>query len=534
MKNFISLKILDKFRFLYEKLGVDYDDMRLILRTKLTIDSRQTSILLNNQQNKQSSNQYKIILLLYAFIGFFMMMIMLINKNTLISMTIYFTMIMFLMLTTFMSDFSSVILDIHDKGILFTRGVSLKTLNASKITHVMIYMIRISIALSGFSLIASIKYGLIFFLVLLIEILLLNIFIIIVSGLAYLLVLKLFDGEKLKDAISIIQIGVTILFSGAYFIIMNITDSANLLKNIDLGTISYLLPPFWFAAPFEIIVTGNKNETLLILSLLSLVVPVILVLIYIKLSPVFERKLQKLNSEGSSKTVKKHNLTMKLSKFICKDKEERIFLNFVSKLIRNDRDFKFRIYPIIGSYCIFPIYMIFDKNEKYINSYMYLFLYFCLMIIPTVMTSLKYSKNDKASYIYTTINIKNKMAVHKAAVKACLVNIIIPIYLIQCIIFLYFYKFNIIQHLVVIFLVLILITMLTFKILDKSMPFSCPVNIFKKNTVIVENYLMIILIFIMAGIHFLFSNFGTLGINIYIIFILILDIVLYKLAFKIK
>ncbi|WP_270531814.1 hypothetical protein, partial [Paraclostridium sordellii] len=59
-------------------------------------------------------------------------------------------------------------------------------------------------------------------------------------------------------------------------------------------------------------------------------------------------------------------------------------------------------------------------------------------------------------------------------------------------------------------------------------------NTFKKNTVIVENYLMIILIFIMAGIHFLFSNFGTLGINIYIIFILILDIVLYKLAFKIK
>ncbi|MFR4765903.1 MAG: hypothetical protein ACLUAF_08115 [Paraclostridium sordellii] len=207
MKNFISLKILDKFRFLYEKLGVDYDDMRLILRTKLTIDSRQTSILLNNQQNKQYSNQYKIILLLYAFIGFFMMMIMLMNKNTLISMTIYFTMIMFLMLTTFMSDFSSVILDIHDKGILFTRGISLKTLNASKVTHVMIYMIRISIALSGFSLIASIKYGLIFFLVLLIEILLLNIFIIIVSGLAYLLVLKLFDGEKLKDAISIIQIG---------------------------------------------------------------------------------------------------------------------------------------------------------------------------------------------------------------------------------------------------------------------------------------------------------------------------------------
>ncbi|MBC6005017.1 MAG: hypothetical protein E7C86_06180 [Paeniclostridium sordellii] len=531
MNNFISLKILDRFKFLYEKLGIDYEDMRLILRIKLTIDSRKTSALLKNQQIKESLNQYKIMLLIYTFIGFFMMMIMLMNKNTLISMTIYFTIIMFFMLTTFMSDFSSVILDINDKGILSTRGVSLKTLSASKITHIMIYMIRISMSLSGFSLIASIKYGLVFSLVFLIEILLVDIFIIIVSGLVYLLVLKLFNGEKLKDVISIIQICITILFSGAYFIIMNITKSVNLIKNIHLGAISYILPPFWFAAPFEIIVTGNKNETLLILSLLSLVVPVISVLIYIKLSPVFEKKLQKLNN-GSSKNKKKYNLTMKLSKIICKDKEERIFFNFVSKIIRNDRDFKFKVYPIIGTYYTFPIYMIFDKNEKYINSYMYLFLYFCLMIIPTIIIALKFSKNYKASYIYTTINIKNKMIVHKAAIKACLINLIIPLYLIQCIVFIYFYKVSIIQHLVAIFLVLILITILTFKILDKSMPFSCQINILKKNEAIVENYLMIILIFIIAAIHFLVSIFGTLAVNIYIIAILTADIFLYKSVFK--
>lgn len=534
MKNFISLKILDKFKFLYEKLGVNYDDMRLILRTKLTIDSRKTSNLLNNNQFQESSNQYKIMLLIYAFIGFFMMLITLMNKNTLISMTIYFTMFMFFMLTTLMSDFSSVILDIKDKGILATRGIDLKTLNASKITHVMIYMISISIALSGFSLIASIKYGLIFSLVFLIEILLVDIFMIIVSGLVYLLVLKLFDGEKLKDAISIIQIGVTMVFSGAYFIIMNITESVNLFENIDLGAISYLLPPFWFAAPFEIIVTGNKNETLLILSLLSLVVPVISVLIYIKLSPVFEKKLQKLNNDGSSKNKRKFNLTMKLSKIICRDKEERIFFNFISKIIRNDRDFKFRVYPIIGSYYIFPIYMIFDRNEKYINSYMYLFLYFCVMIIPTIMIALKYSKNYKASYIYTTIHIKNKMAVHKAAIKACLVNIIIPLYLIQSIIFVYFYKVSIIQHIVVIFLVNIFIAIITFKILDKNMPFSRQINVLKKNYAIVENYLMIVLIFIMAAIHFIISIFGTLAVNIYIIVILIVDMLLYKSSFKIK
>ena len=153
MKNFISLKILDKFRFLYEKLGVDYETMRLILSVKLTIDSRKTSNLLTNTNFDESSNQYKIMQIIYAILGFFMMIFMIISKNTFISMAIYFSMFMFLMLTTFISDFSSVILDVKDKGILAIRGVSLKTINASKVTHIMIYVINTSITLSGFSLI---------------------------------------------------------------------------------------------------------------------------------------------------------------------------------------------------------------------------------------------------------------------------------------------------------------------------------------------------------------------------------------------
>ncbi|MDO7205472.1 hypothetical protein Q5M85_16505 [Paraclostridium bifermentans] len=40
----------------------------------------------------------------------------------------------------------------------------------------------------------------------------------------------------------------------------------NIFNNVDLGIASYILPPFWFAAPFEIITTGTINRTLGILS----------------------------------------------------------------------------------------------------------------------------------------------------------------------------------------------------------------------------------------------------------------------------
>lgn len=534
MKNFISLKTLDKIRFLYEKLGVDYDAMRLIVSTKLTIDSRKTSNLLNSQQFQESSNQYKIIQIIYAFIGFLMMLFILASENIFVTMTIHFSMFMFLMITIVMSDFSSVILDVKDKGILATKGISIKTLNASKITHVMIYMLNISIALNGFALIASIKYGLIFSLVFLIEILLIDIFMIIVAGLVYLIILKLFDGEKLKDIITIIQISVTVLFSVGYMFINNMANNANIFNSINLGIISYFLPPFWFASLLEVIATKNITEALSVLSLLALVSPVISILIYIKFAPVFEKNLQKLNNQGSSKNVKKHNLTIELSKIICKYKEERIFFNFISKIIKNDRDFKSTIYTAIGATIAFPLYIIFVKDVEYMNSYIYLFLYFYATSIPTIIIALKYSRNYKASYIYTTIPIKNKMNVHKAAIKACLANIIIPIYLIQCIIYIYFYNIGMIQHLILIFLINIFITINTFNILDKDMPFSHKINLFTRNNKIVENCLMMVLTLIMAVIHFISSIIGTLAVNIYIIAILIVNMLLFKSSFKIK
>lgn len=533
MNNFISLNILDRFRFLYEKLGIDYDTMKLILRVKLTLDSRKTSNLLGRQQFDQYLDQYKIVQIIYTIIGFFMMFIVIMSKNTLVSMATYFAMFMFFISTNFMSDFSSVILDVKDKSILATRGIDLKTLNASKITHVMIYMLKISIALSGFSLIASLKYGLLFSLVFLIEIFLINIFMLMFSGLIYLLLLKLFNGSKLKDAITIIQIGVTVSFSLAYIIVMNLSTSINLFKSIHLGKLIYFLPPFWFASLLEIIATKNINKTLLILSFLALVIPLISALIYIKLTPVFEKNLQKLNNESSNKNIKKYKPLIKLSKIICKDKEERIFFNFFSRIIRVDRDFKATVYTTIGSNLI-CFFVVLDRHVEDMGVYIYLFLYSYVTIVPTIIIALKFSRNYNASYIYKTIPIKNKMNVHKAAIKACLANIIIPIYIISSIVFMHIYEVTVIQHIIIIFLVTIFIAISTFVILNRNMPFSQPPNIFKKNYAILDNYLMIVLTLIMAGVHFVISLFGTLPLNIYMIALLIINIILYKLAFRVK
>lgn len=152
MKEFKVLKIIDKLSWLYKKAGVDYDVFRLILNTKLTMDGRRKATVFNDsRKNKEDSNQFYKALIMYALFGVFIGLMLIIDVNKMYLMTIYFSAIMFMVLTIFISDFSYVILDVRDKNILFTKGVDNKTLNAAKITHVVIYMIYLTLALVGFS-----------------------------------------------------------------------------------------------------------------------------------------------------------------------------------------------------------------------------------------------------------------------------------------------------------------------------------------------------------------------------------------------
>ena len=79
MKNFTVLKILDKFQFIYEKLGVNYKVMRMILKVKLTMDGRRVSnVMEKNKKSGESKgkNNYLSLLMFNAFISVFIGLIM--------------------------------------------------------------------------------------------------------------------------------------------------------------------------------------------------------------------------------------------------------------------------------------------------------------------------------------------------------------------------------------------------------------------------------------------------------------------------
>lgn len=174
-------------------------------------------------------------------------------------------------------------------------------------------------------------------------------------------VLQFFDGEKLKDIINYVQI----LLAGAvvvgYQIRIRLFDVVGIEYVYEFSWWHVLIPPVWFGAPFELVLNQNYSTEIIILSIFAMLGPIISIFLYYLLMPSFERNLQKLMEESSTKRKKKRTLNDLIEKIICFSREERIFYRFSSIMINRERDFKLKVYPSLGMAFVFPLIFLFNN-----------------------------------------------------------------------------------------------------------------------------------------------------------------------------
>ena len=423
MKEFTILKILDRFRPLFEKMKMDYDILRRILQMKLIMDARRTPIIIGNQKKKDNDrNQFLTSMWLYALLGLFLLPTVLINQNIVYQMSMFFGVLIFLVMTSLISDFSSVLLDTKDKEIILSKPVDGRTLGMAKIIHISIYLLFITLCLAGPSLVAGlIKYGILFFVAFLIELLLVNLLIIVITALLYMMILRFFDGEKLKNIINYVQIGLTITMAIGYQFLIRVFDYVHFEAVFNPKWWHYLIIPVWYGAPYDLVMNGNSYSTIIVFTTLAVIVPIIAISLYIKWIPIFERNLLKLSAVSNSNRRKKSPLSSLISRWLCKSGEERIFYHFTKKMIKNEREFKLKVYPSLGLSIVFPFIFLITSFKEFVSegsrsSELFLLLYFSGLVIPNVIYMLKYSSNYKASWIYKCAPITNMGAVLKGSI----------------------------------------------------------------------------------------------------------------------
>ena len=69
MDDFTSLRVLDRFKWIFQKLHIDYEMMRKILQLKLTMDGRRMPTVFNGSKVKKEGNQFLKSLWMYGLYG---------------------------------------------------------------------------------------------------------------------------------------------------------------------------------------------------------------------------------------------------------------------------------------------------------------------------------------------------------------------------------------------------------------------------------------------------------------------------------
>ena len=478
MEDFFSLKILDLFRPLFEAFGVEYEKMRLIVSMKLTLDKRKN----NSSENKNSLMQSVI---LYLIIGLVASRIIVMPLDIMTKMTVLFALIFVMLLTCFITDFSSVILDTYDRHIIGITDVKDITLNMAKIVHIVIYISIMSFSISAFSILMILMaYNIGFCLLFILCMILMDFLLIMMTSVIYYLLIKIFKGEKLKDVLNLFQIFMILVFSIMYYLITSSLSDIQINYTFSIKAYDLFIPFMWFASLFCVAFYGKIETLYIIMSILGIIVPILSIFIYIKLTPAFERNLEKLEqvsyNEKDSKTKK--SFVSKLGNKICKNNEEKSFFEFIYTNLSRDREFKTRVYPTLASGIIMPLVLLivtYDRSMsimEYLKSLSttnnFLNIYLAVILLQNCILLLKYSKEYEASFIYDVLPISKKKNIYSAEFKVIIIKLFLPVFIIIGIPYLILFKSKFIVHLLIAFVSTIFISMGTFRVNNKSLPFS--------------------------------------------------------------
>lgn len=535
MKDFKVLQLLDKMQFIFRKMGIDYSIMRQILHIKLTMDERKVPTIFN-QNKKDQKNSYFKSLWIYALYGLILIPFMGFGDNYHFQMSIAYGIVIFIVMTTLISDFSSVLLDVRDRSILSTKPINAKTINAAKILHILIYLTYLTIALTAIPLLVSLfTQGILFFLLTVFALIFINIFIVVLTTILYIVILRFFDGEKLKDIINYVQIGLSLVLMIGYQVLIRSFEFVNLEMVVTFKWWSIFIIPMWFAAPYELILNGNNSYFTLVGTIFSVFIPLISIGLYITLIPTFERNLQKLLSTSKSKKERKSRLKDYFLSFICRTSEEKAFYRFASLMMKQERDFKLKVYPSLGFSFVIPFIFMFNMMRSdhvdYSTSISYLNIYFSMLIIPSAVMMLGHSAKYKAAWIYKVFPIKDYTDLQKGSLKAFLIKLYIPLYLVLSIVFCFIYGPRIIPDLLIVLVASCLYTIICYMGFENKVPFTKPFDEIGDG----QSWKALILFIplgILAFIHYLLATSISYGTFIYFFVLVIVNFISWKFLFK--
>jgi len=485
MDNFI-IRIIRLFKGLFTMMGVDYQQLESILRVKLTMDNRRG--FSTSTKKTDSSNQLLLQSFVYAIIGIFIGILIDFMDHTFTAYTMVFSMIMMMIAMLMISEFSVVLIDTRDNAILLPRPINSKTMTMAKLLHIAIYLLHLSLSLSIGSLFFTvINYGFVAGLFFLLMIFLATLFTLFLTNLFYLGLMRFVNGEKLKDIMVYFQIGMAIIFMGAYQLLPRLIEMNDLYNaQMTIEWFTYLIPSSWFAGSITALTTSVYSLENISFLIIALCVPLASLWIIIKhLSPKFSQRLSQMDAVASkpekrkSQKANRFRYSDKLAQIMTQSTVERTSFKMIWKMSGRERKFKQTAFPAFGYVFVFIALTVFkgfgdeDQLSTLLTSKRYLlFLYFIIFAAFAVSMNIIYSDEPKSSWFFSSMPISKPGEILSGTIKAVLAKYVWPLYVIIGGLILCFWSYKALPDLLYALVSITVITSFVTVMQSKALPFS--------------------------------------------------------------
>ena len=483
----LVLKFIDIFVKPFLNRDLNYAHIREILKLKLIIESRNVSISAKmnpKREKKQSKKSLLIMCLIYIGVGI-LIGLMQMMKNLFGANLFAYSMLMFMLFSVYISEFSSVLLDTTEKTFYGVLPIGRNEISVAKNIHIAYYVGIIS----GSMMLPSVVMGIIFHGVLyalffLLAGVIVTIFCLRLAGAIYYVLLKMFSGERLKDILSGFQVFVTITLVLSYQIIPRVIDFAELSRRgLSFSPIMFIVPSAWFSAIFGIVFDAKFDTRYFLLIAAGTAFLILLEILYRKkIVPEFEGELDKL-TETSKENKSLSVFSRLMCKVFSKDKQELAFMELVLIQVSRNRNIKLKLYPQLANALLLPVIILLSQlsrnndigemiNNVRMNTYFVALLYSVGLSSSAIYTLIGRAENKESKMFYQVLPIENLSKCIRAGVKVVLFRYLTPMFILLSIMFFAIYGGKIWIDVLISYTAFLFITSFMIRLNAWVLPFS--------------------------------------------------------------
>lgn len=473
-------------------MGADTDQLRAILNTRLMLDDRKPLTLNRSQKQKKDRKFGTLLSVFISFVmGVFYAFPIPVIPDRILSLTIYFAMLLAIITFLLITDFSSVLFDSRDKYILFPRPVNDRTIVLARLLHVFIYLFRIVLpmALPGWILLGFFdgwKSALLFPL----PLLLLVFITLFVVNAVYLLVLRLAKPEKFKDIINYFQVVTSVIFFASVYLLPRVFDRAH-PQDFDILKSPWLqyTPPYWLAVCWSWIGAPVALAGTAMYSVLAIIVPLICLYILVKyLSPQFARRIAGIDAVdggGSPQTptvVRRSSgrFYQRLAHIFNRTNDARAGFMIGWLQTSRSRSFRMRVYPSFAFIPIYFVYLLTQNDNSFSESFNHmastrmhlLLMYMSSFVMITALSYITMSDQYKAAWVYYAAPLQVPGRVMIGAFKAVMVKFFLPFFILIGAFVVYTWGVHAIWDVLLAFVNVVLFVSIVARISYRHLPFS--------------------------------------------------------------